>query len=114
MDKEVQRYLNAVPNERKGLIHTLHTLIMELYPNAEVTMKYKMPSYHVGDGWVALANQKKYVSLYTCGYQHIEQFKKKHPAIKTGKGCINLKVKGPLPRSDLQGVVRHAIAHPKG
>ena len=114
MDKEVKQYLNAVPNDRKGLVDMLHTLILELYPKAEVTMKYKMPSYHVDDGWVAIANQKNYVSLYTCGIQHIEQFKKKHPSIKTGKGCINLKVGELIPRSDLERVVQHAIEHPKG
>jgi len=40
---------------------------------------------HVGDGWVAIANQKHYVSLYTCGYHHIERFKQRCPRIKTGK-----------------------------
>ena len=114
MNKEVQRYLDAVPHERKGLIDTLHTLILELYPQAEVTMKYKMPTYQVGDGWVALANQKNYVSLYTCGYHHIAPFKKKHPTIKTGKGCINLKVNDTIARSDFGRVVQHAMEHPKG
>jgi len=48
-------------------------------------MKYKMPTYQVGDGWVAIANQKNYISLYTCGYHHIVGFKNNNPGIKTGK-----------------------------
>lgn len=76
--------------------------------------KYRMPTYQYGEGWVAIANQKNYISLYTCGYHHIESFKQKHPGIKTGKGCINFKDKDSLPIQDLKAVVRHAINHPKG
>lgn len=114
MDQAVKTYLECVPEERKELIDALHNLITDLYPKIDIDMKYKMPTYHVGDGWVAIANQKNYVSLYTCGYHHIASFKEKHPKIKTGKGCINFKVSDPLPLSDLKHVVRHAIEHPKG
>jgi len=76
-------------------------------------MLYKMPTYQVDDGWVAIANQKRYVSLYTCGYHHIADFKAKHPQIKTGKGCINFRQKDELPLDDLKAVVTHAIMHPK-
>ena len=90
MNKEVQRYVATMPKERKPLFDKLHKLIMGLYPNAEVVMSYKIPTYKAKFGWVALANQKHYVSLYTCGAHHIAEFKAKYPAIKTGTGCINL------------------------
>ena len=114
INKEVKKYLADIPVDRKGVISELHSMILGLYPKAMVDMMYKMPTYHIKNGWVAIANHKNYVSLYTCGYHHISQFKEKHPKIKTGKGCINLKVKDPLPVADLQEVVKHAIEHPKG
>ena len=114
MNKDVESYLMAVPEDRKEIVSVLHSLIMGLYPEAEVDMRYKMPTYHYEEGWVAIANQKNYVSLYTCGYNHISKFKEKHPEIKTGKGCINIQAKDPLPIADLEGVVKHAIEHPKG
>ena len=114
MDKDVRKYFNSVPAERRAKVDALHTLVMKLYPKADVDMSYKMPTYRHGDGWVALANQKNYVSLYTCGYHHIEGFKAKHPAIKTGKGCINFRDKDDLPLSDIKAVVKHAISKPKG
>jgi len=76
-------------------------------------MKYNMPTYRPGDGRVAIANQKSYVSLYTCGYHHIAKFKEKHPEINTGKGCINFTEKDELPLNDIGLVVQHAIEHPK-
>ena len=113
MNDEAQAYFAAVPANRKPRIEALHSLILTLFPDAIVDMHYKMPTYRSGDGWVAIANQKNYISLYTCGYHHIEGFKTKHPSIKTGKGCINFKDKDPLPLGDIENVIKHAIEHPK-
>ena len=66
-----------------------------------VDMKYKMPTYSVDDGWVAMASQKNYLSFYTCSFDHIAAFKDRHPKIKTGKGCINFKDSDPLQISDI-------------
>ena len=114
MNKDVEDYLSALPDDRRAMVNELHAMIVGMYPDITVDMQYKMPTYHQGDGWVALANQKNYVSLYTCGAHHLEKFKVKQPKGKTGKGCINLKPADPLPREDLREVVRHAIEHPKG
>lgn len=109
MDKEVQQYVEAVPEERKPLFDKLHTLILGLYPDAEIVMSYKIPTYKAKSGWVALANQKQYVSLYTNDENYIAAFKSKHPSIKTGKACINFKESDPVPLADLKKVIKHAI-----
>lgn len=72
---------------------------MKRFPNAEVTMKYKMPTYSHGEGWVAIANQKNYVSLYTCGALHLVDFKKAFPQYRTGTGCINFRENQEIPES---------------
>lgn len=113
MNNEVKKYIESIPTERIERFSALHSLIVELYPAAIVDMSYKMPTYKVGGGWVALANQKNYISLYTCGYHHIESFKAKHPKIKTGTGCINFKDTDALPITDIKRVIQHAIEHPK-
>lgn len=113
MNNDVKHYLDAVPESRKDRILSLHRLIMDLYPQASVDMSYKMPTYRFSEGWVAIANQKNYVSLYTCGPHHIAAFKLNHPGIKTGKGCINLREQDNFPADDLKNVIRHAIESPK-
>ena len=72
MDRDVKTYLDAVPAERVAHVNAPHNLITELLPDATVDMQYKMPTYRVGDGWVAIANQKNYISLYTCDPAHWE------------------------------------------
>ena len=109
----MEKFLEAVPTERKARMKKIHSMILGLYPDAIVDMTYKMPTYRVGEGWVALANQKQYISVYTCGYHHIESFKTKYPKIKTGKGCINFRDTDEIPISDLWDIVRPAIVHPK-
>ena len=91
----------------------IHKLIIELFPHAALDMAYRMPTYRVGNGWVAVANQKHYISVYTCGYHHIQEFKSEHPGIKTGKGCINFRDRDDIPLADLKKVIRHAIGYPK-
>jgi uncharacterized protein YdhG (YjbR/CyaY superfamily) len=113
MNEEVQRYFDAVPEERKPLFNKLHAVIMGAYPNAEVVIWYGMPTYKAMSGWVALANKKHYVTLYTNSAHHIAEFKAEYPAIKTGKACINFKVTDPVPSTALKKVVRHAIEQTK-
>lgn len=113
MDQALSGYFSAAPVDRQPLLGALHDMVLRLYPQADVSLDYKMPTYRVGDGWVAIANQKHYVSLYTRGYRHIERFKQRYPQIKTGKGCINLRARDDIPWPALEHVVRHAIEHPK-
>lgn len=73
-------------------------------------MKYKMPTFESEKGWVALANQKNYISLYTCSAKNIAEFKNLHSHIKTGKGCLNIKDKDDFPLADLDSVIRNALS----
>lgn len=113
MNSEVRKYFSSVPELRKTRLQKLHDLILKLYPQVTIDLSYRMPTYKVGDGWVAIANQKHYVSLYTCGAHHLARFREQHPGIKTGSGCINFRDSDPLPIAAITQVIKHAIEHPK-
>jgi uncharacterized protein YdhG (YjbR/CyaY superfamily) len=112
-NQEPDDYFDAVPPRRKALVEQLHGLILSLYPEARVDLSYRMPTYRVGDGWVAVANQQHDVSLYTFGAQHLADFRAAHPEIRTGKGCITLAPDAELPVAAVTQVIRHAIEHPE-
>lgn len=105
----ITEYLAHVPDERLPKITAIISLIKQLYPAAVESMKYKMPTFEYQNGWVAVANQKNYVSLYTCSAEHLVEFKSKHPNIKTGKGCINFTASVDIPESDLAAVITSAM-----
>lgn len=114
MDKDVAAYFDAIPASRRAHVDALHAAILDCFPQAIIDMRYRMPTYSDGEGWVALANQKHYVSLYTCSAAHLAHFRHRHPAVKTGKGCINFREKDAIPLDDVKAVVSHAMRHPKG
>lgn len=109
---DINEYLDSISSDRKHRFMSIMDTIKALYPGAEESMKYKMPTYTYKGGWVAIANQKNYISLYTCQSGHIEDFRKKHPEIKTGKGCINFRDEDEIPVDGIQLVIKNAIESP--
>jgi uncharacterized protein YdhG (YjbR/CyaY superfamily) len=110
---EVDNYIRSMPPQRHDRFMSIHDLIIRLYPDASIDMSYRMPTYRIGDAWVALANQKQYISLYTCSASHLETYKQKYPLQKTGKGCINFRDIDEIHYDELEVVIRHAIEFAK-
>jgi uncharacterized protein YdhG (YjbR/CyaY superfamily) len=109
----LEAYIRSIPPGRLERFLSIHEQILRLYPDIQVDMSCSMPTYRLGDGWVALANQKNYISLYTCGESHLEKYRQKHPEQKTGKGCINFRARDIIHHDDLKHVIKHAIEHAK-
>jgi uncharacterized protein YdhG (YjbR/CyaY superfamily) len=109
MDEAVQRYIDAIPPEQRSLFDRLQSLILELYPDAEIVISYQIPTYKAAGGRVSLGLWKEGVSLYTTDPQHIDEFKSQHPAIKTGKASLNFRVTDELPENDVKKVVNRAM-----
>lgn len=108
---DLDAYLAAIPAARVERFASIRALIRRLYPEAVESMRYRMPTFEYRDGWIALANQKHYISVYTCMAAHIAGFRARHPAIKTGTGCINFRDRDEIPLDDLAQVIRNALEH---
>ncbi|MEH6346948.1 MAG: DUF1801 domain-containing protein [Bermanella sp.] len=112
-------YLKEIPLHRTERFDAILGLIKEMYPSAMESMKYQMPTFEniednqsgVKPGWIALANKKSYLSLYTCMEAHITPFKVLHPQIKTGVGCINFRDKDDIFLADLKVVIKSAMEY---
>lgn len=101
--------MGGIPENRKRIFGRLQSLISELYPESSLSMWWRMPTWKSEKGWVSLANQKNYVSLYTNGARNLSEFKAAHPEIKTGTGCINFREKDTIPEEAVKQVIRHAM-----
>lgn len=106
---EIKAYLEALPHERRSRLSSIVAKFEKLYPAATASMRYKMPTFEYEQGWVAVASQKHYISVYTCSAEHLEAFKAAQPKIKTGKGCINFKDSDDIPLDDLDSVIDSAM-----
>lgn len=102
-------YFKQLPRDRRARLESIAAAIHRVCPHAVPTMKYRMPTYETNEGWIAIASQKNYLSVYTCGKEKMAAFRKSHPEIPGGKGCLNFHDRDSLHLEDLEGVIRTAL-----
>lgn len=113
MDKSVAQYIRSMPENRREKAMALHKLTMQLFPEARLSMQYKMPTYHWRDNFIAWGNKKSYLSVYTCSRARIADFRRKYPQIPGGVGCLNFRDKDEFPLPALKKVIRNALLSSK-
>ena len=109
MNTEVENYVDAVIDDRHSLFKKLQSIVLRLYPAANIRLSYKIPTYQIERGWVALGYWKRGVSIYTNSPDHISQFIAKYPTFKTGKASINFKITDEIPIDAVEEVIKHAM-----
>jgi uncharacterized protein YdhG (YjbR/CyaY superfamily) len=109
MNDDTRQYLDNGSAEQQALFARLQALVRELYPDAQETMYYGLPTWKSGTGQMSLGFWKSGVSLYTTGPQYIDPFRAAHPRIKTNKASINFKLGDDLPVEDVKGVITRAM-----
>lgn len=90
MDADVQAYIDSIAPARRALFDRMHRLIVEAYPEADLTLSYGMPTYRVGDRRLHLAVWRHGVSIYGWDRDRSAGFVSRHPDLVTGKGTIRL------------------------
>lgn len=109
MNEDITRYLDGLPDKRRGKLLHIHDLITSNFPDVVQSTKYKMPTYELGDNWISMGNQKSYISVYTCSHEIIESYLKKHPEINAGKGCLRFRDTQDVDLHDLKTVIQKAL-----
>jgi uncharacterized protein YdhG (YjbR/CyaY superfamily) len=125
--KSVQEYLRALPADRREPIEFLHALIQKTSPKLKPHFAYNMLGYgsfryqnykkEIID-WpvVALASQKRYMSLYVCaladGEYLAEKYQHELGNVSVGKSCIRFKKLSDLNLTALKKVIKLAARSP--
>ncbi len=105
----IGRYLARVPQARRERALALHGLILSLFPQAVVSMQYRMPTYRLGENFIAWASTRQHLAVYTCSGERIAGFRARHPEVQGGLGCLRFRDSQRLPLADLAQVVRTAL-----
>ena len=106
-----ESYLSSLPAERRDEIERVWQVMRENVPagyTEQISQKYL--TFMAGDEWyLALANQKNYISLYLCSIYVFPELKARldnsGKKLKCGKGCINFKRAEDLPLDTLGEIV---------
>lgn len=105
------RYLAGIPAERREAIDRVWQAVRKSVPagyTEKITPKFL--TFMAGDEWyLALANQKNYLSLYLCSVYVFPELKAKldnsGKKLKCGKSCINFQRAEDLPLDTIAEIV---------
>jgi hypothetical protein len=105
------KYLAGLPAERREAVDSVWQAVRESVPagyTEKITPKFL--TFMAGDEWyLALANQKNYISLYLCSIYVFPELKAKLDKagrnLKCGKSCINFKRAEDLPLDTIAEIV---------
>ena len=90
MDQAVQHYVDAIAPPTRPLFDRVHRLVLEVSPDAEVVLSYKMPTYVVGERLLHVGAWAHGVSLYGWDAGRDAGFAARHPELDSGKGTLRL------------------------
>jgi len=91
MDDRVRAYIVAIDPRYRPLFDRLQRLVLDMHPDAEVVLSYKIPTYKVGRRRLFIGVWKHGVSLYGWDQGRDAGFIARHPELKTGRGTIQLR-----------------------
>ena len=106
----IDQYFNNMPEDRRLKAQSVHKLILELFPQSKVNLKYKMPTYEAEKGRQAIGNQKNYWSVYTCCLEKISAYLASNPQVKHGVDCINFRKKDEVDLKAMKKVILQAMS----
>jgi hypothetical protein len=106
-----ERYLASLPAERREAVDRVWQVVRASVPagyTEKITAKYLI--FMAGDEWyLALANQKNYISLHLIPVYVFPELKARldnsGKKLKMGKGCINFKSADELPLATIAEIV---------
>lgn len=114
MREDVAAYVEAIDAERRPLFDRVHGLVRELFPDADLVLSYKMPTWVAGKQRLHVGVWKHGLSFY--GWRHGRDggLAARHPHLDNGRGTLRLPVADAAGISDdeLRGFLEDALRDP--
>jgi uncharacterized protein YdhG (YjbR/CyaY superfamily) len=105
--EEVDRYLEALEEPKRGTLEALRRSILEVVPEAEQGMSYGMPAFKVEGKTVAgFAAFKHHLSYLPHSGSVLATLADDVAAYETSKGSLRFPVDKPLPKQLVEKLVR--------
>jgi len=105
--EEVDRYLEALEEPKRGTLEALRRSILEVVPEAEQGMSYGMPAFKVeGKTAAGFAAFKHHLSYLPHSGSVLATLADDVAAYETSKGSLRFPVDKPLPKQLVEKLVR--------
>jgi uncharacterized protein YdhG (YjbR/CyaY superfamily) len=108
-ESNVDAYMQSLEPERRAALAEVRTAINEVVPEAVETMKYRMPTFTVGDHILcAFASQKRYMSLYM-DVSLVDKHREELAGLNLGRSCIRFTKLEKLPLDTVRTILAETV-----
>jgi uncharacterized protein YdhG (YjbR/CyaY superfamily) len=83
-------FISELPIEKRSVIRALDKIVRSAAPKAKCSMRFGMPTYDVGDRFMALNSQKNYFSFYA-EPEVVKHHRGDLKGLDCGKCCIRFR-----------------------
>ena len=104
----IDEYIAGFPEDIKKILEELRATIKKAAPEAEETIKYRMPTFTLKGNLVHFAAFKNHIGFYPAP-TGIDSFKKELSAFKGAKGSVQFPLDKPLPLSLITRIVKFRV-----
>lgn len=114
---QVDEYLRAVEEPKRSTLVTVRRTILEIVPDAQETISYQVPAFHVDGGIVAgFAAFRNHLSYLPFSGSVLVQLAEELGGYRMTKSSLHFAIDQPLPMSIVKKLiaVRRAELHLRG
>lgn len=106
--ENIDNYIAGFPEDIQQILEKIRATIKNAAPEAEETIKYRMPTFTLKGNLVHFAAFKNHIGFYPAP-TGIESFRKELSAYKGAKGSVQFPLDKPLPLSLITKIVRYRV-----
>ena len=106
--KTIDEYIAGFPQEVQEILEKIRMTIRKAAPEAQETIKYRMPTFTLKGNLVHFAAFKKHIGFYPVP-TGIEQFKDELSVYEGGKGSVQFPLEKPIPYNLISGIVEFRV-----
>jgi uncharacterized protein YdhG (YjbR/CyaY superfamily) len=104
----IDEYMETFPQDVKTRLQMIRQAIREIAPEAEETIKYRMPTFTLNGNLVHFAAFKNHIGFYPTP-SGTEAFRKELSSYQGAKGSVQFPLDQPLPMPLIRRIVKFRV-----
>ena len=108
LPQTIDDYIAGFPKDVQKILEKIRATIREAAPDAEETIKYRMPTFTMNGNLVHFAAFKNHIGFYPVP-SGIEKFKKELSAYKSAKGSVQFPLDRHIPFDVISKIVKFRV-----
>ncbi|HTX90421.1 MAG TPA: DUF1801 domain-containing protein [Anaerolineales bacterium] len=104
----IDEYIAGFPQEVQDVLEQIRSTIRKAAPDAQETIKYRMPTFTLNGNLVFFAAFKKHIGFYPAP-TGIEEFKDDLAVYQGAKGSLRFPLDWPMPLDLIGRIVRYRV-----